>query len=175
MTFHNLQVDSEAIPQATALELEPMAPAYLREVLTQHVITWGLLLPVSFIPYVLVVTPAAVKNGLLLLPLAIFLLATLLIPLAIKQVRIKAMAMREHDIAYCSGLIWRKTVMLAFNRIQHIEVSSGPLQRKYGLATLKFFTAGGSGVDLQIDGLKRERAEQLRQYILKRSTSTAQS
>ena len=83
------------------------------------------------------------------------------------------MAMREHDIAYCSGLFWRKTVMLAFNRIQHIEVSSGPLQRRFGLASLKFFTAGGSSVDLKIDGLKRGRAEQLREYILQRSAGTA--
>jgi membrane protein YdbS with pleckstrin-like domain len=173
MAFLNLQIDRNDIPKATALQMEPMAPAYLREVLTQHLIGWGIVLPLSFVPYLLVVNPETLKSGLLLLPLAVLLPAALIVPLAIKRVRVKSMAMREHDIAYCSGLFWRKTVMLAFNRIQHIEVSSGPLQRRFGLASLKFFTAGGSSVDLKIDGLKRGRAEQLREYILQRSAGTA--
>ncbi len=49
--------------------------------------------------------------------------------------------------------------------MQHVEVSSGPLQRKFGLATVKFFTAGGSSVDLKVDGLSTERAEQMRAFI----------
>ena len=48
------------------------------------------------------------------------------------------------------------------------------LQRKFGLASLKFFTAGGSSVDLHIDGLTSQRAEQLRESILQRSANTAQ-
>mgnify|MGYP001545275344 FL=1 len=71
-------------------------------------------------------------------------------------------------MAFRSGLYGRKTVMLAFARIQHVEVSSGPLQRKYGLASLKFFTAGGTGVDLKVDGLARERAEQVRTFIMEK-------
>jgi len=84
---------------------------------------------------------------------------------------VRAIAVREHDIAYRSGLFFRKTVILACNRVQHIEVSSGPLQRRFGLVSLKFFTAGGSSVDLKVDGLMRDRAEQLRAYILDRSAS----
>jgi membrane protein YdbS with pleckstrin-like domain len=60
-------------------------------------------------------------------------------------------------------------VLLPFNRVQHAEVSNGPLQRKYGLATLKFFTAGGSSVDLKIDGLHKERAEKMRSFIMEKS------
>ena len=172
MAFINLQIDHDQIPQAASLDTEPMAPAYLREVLTQHGITWGILLPASIIPSILVVSPEGLKSALLLLPLALLLLALLLVWLSVKQVRVKSFAMRAHDIAYCSGLFWRKTVLLAFNRIQHIEVSNGPLQRKFGLASLKFFTAGGASVDLSIDGLTAERAEQLREYILQRSAGT---
>jgi membrane protein YdbS with pleckstrin-like domain len=53
--------------------------------------------------------------------------------------------------------------------VQHAEVSSGPLQRKYGLASLKFFTAGGSSVDLKIDGLSKERAEEIRSFIMEKA------
>ena len=171
MAFINLQIDTDDLPQAADLEMEPMAPEHEREVLTQQLIAWGIVFLASVIPYLVLPIPVALKNYLALPPLAVLLLAALIILLRIKQVRVKAVALREHDIAYRSGLFFRKTVMLAFNRVQHIEVTVGPLQRRFGLASLKFFTAGGSSVDLKVDGLKRERAEQFRAYILNRSGS----
>jgi len=171
MAFLNLQVDTDELPRAATLEWEPMAPAHKREVLTQAVITWGLLLLVATVlPLLLVPATAVLRNYIVLIPLLVALPALFVIPLLLKRLRCKAVALREHDIAYRSGLYWRKTVMLAFNRVQHVEVSTGPLQRRFGLATLKFFTAGGSSVDLKIDGLTRERAEQLRTFILQKST-----
>ena len=50
--------------------------------------------------------------------------------------------------------------------MQHIDVTHGPLDRKFDMATIKFFTAGGAGSDLRIPGLPTERAEQLRIEIL---------
>ncbi len=171
MAFINLQINMETLPRAANLEWEPMAPAHEREVLTQVVITWGLfLLAATVVPWLLVPETAVLRNYIVLVPLLVALPALFVIPLLLKRLRRKAVALREHDIAYRSGLYWRKTVMLAFNRVQHIEVSTGPLQRRFGLATLKFFTAGGSSVDLKIDGLTRERAEQLRTFILQEST-----
>jgi membrane protein YdbS with pleckstrin-like domain len=96
----------------------------------------------------------------------VLLLSAIILRLVIRKSRVKGIALREHDIAYRSGLYWRKTVMLAYNRVQHVEVSSGPLQRKFGLASVKFFTAGGSSVDLKVDGLTRERAEQMRAHVI---------
>jgi len=57
---------------------------------------------------------------------------------------------------------------IPFNRIQHVETSSDPLDRKFDLATLQLFTAGGSSGDLKIDGLGKDVAEQLRAFILKK-------
>lgn len=171
MTFLNLQIDTNDLPQTSDIEMEPMAPAYERAILTRQLIIWGVLLLVSFIPNLAVLSRVKLTIDLPLLPLVVLLTALLLIPFRIKQLRVKALALREHDIAYRSGLFWRKTVMLAFNRVQHVEVSTGPLQRKFGLASLKFFTAGGTSVDLKIDGLMRERAEQIREFILQKSTA----
>jgi membrane protein YdbS with pleckstrin-like domain len=42
------------------------------------------------------------------------------------------------------------------------------MDRKFGIANLKIFTAGGSGGDLQILGLSLDTAEQLRVYILEK-------
>jgi len=174
MTFVNLQINTDDLPQVVDLEMQPMSPAYIREVLTQQLIISAIVFAASFVPYAFGLGPSAVQSKLLLLPVITLLVLLLLIPLRLKQVRAKTFAIREHDIAYCSGLIFRKTVLLAFNRVQHIEVTIGPLQKKFGLASLKFFTAGGASVDLEIDGLKRERAEQLREFILARSGNRAE-
>ncbi len=169
MAFQNLQIDTDDLPQAADLEMEPMAPAYAREVLTEQLLAWGIVFLVSIIPTLLLSSWVVLRQFPGLTPVIVLFLAALIIPLKMKQVRVKGMAVRELDIAYRSGLFFRKTVMLTYNRVQHIEVTSGPLQRRFGLASLKFFTAGGSSVDLKVDGLMRERAEQLRAYILDRS------
>lgn len=164
MTFVNLQISMNDLPITAELEMEPMADAYEREVKVQQLIIWLPLLVLSVIPFLVLQFVF-----LLLIPAFVLLLAAIISRLVIRKSQVKGIALREHDIAYRSGLYWRKTVMLAFNRVQHVEVSSGPLQRKFDLATVKFFTAGGSSVDLQVDGLTRERAGQVRAYIIARS------
>ena len=167
MTFTNLQIGLNDLPIAAELDMEPMAAAYEREVKVQQLIIWAPLLALSLVPLLVLQLVF-----LLLIPLFVLLLAAIISRLIIRKSRIKGIALREHDIAYRSGLYWRKTVMLAFNRVQHVEVSSGPLQRRFDLASLKFFTAGGSSVDLKVDGLRRERAEQIRAYIMAKSDAS---
>ncbi|MGI9205803.1 MAG: PH domain-containing protein [Woeseiaceae bacterium] len=78
----------------------------------------------------------------------------------------KGYAVREKDIIYKSGVFWRTVTAIPFNRIQHVEKSSTPLDRKFQLASLQLFTAGGSGGDLKIHGLSAKTAEKLRKFIL---------
>ena len=72
----------------------------------------------------------------------------------------------EFDVLFKQGLWWKKQTALSFSRIQHIDISHGPLERKYKLATIKFFTAGGVASDLKIPGLPKELAEVMRKNIL---------
>jgi membrane protein YdbS with pleckstrin-like domain len=168
MSFVNLQVSLTQLPTADELVMEPMAEAYEKEVKAQQIIIWLPILVLSFQPYLWTqILP------LLLIPLVPILLAIIISRLVIKKSQIKAVALREFDIAYRSGLFWRKTVIVAFNRIQHVEVSSGPLQRRFGLASIKLFTAGGSKVDLRIDGLTAERAGQMRTFIAEKIDDSA--
>ena len=160
MAFINVQVDLADLPEADTLVLEPMAPSYVSEVKTQQLIIWLPLIIASFLPVLLVQ-----HMVLLLVPVLVLALCAIISSLVIKKSLVKGVALRERDIVYRSGLIWRKMVIIPFNRIQHVEVSSGPLQRKFGLASVKLFTAGGSSVDLKIDGLSTERAEQIRAFI----------
>ena len=78
----------------------------------------------------------------------------------------KGYAIRDKDIIYKSGVFWHTVTAIPFNRIQHVEKSSTPLERRLELATLQLFTAGGSGGDLKIHGLSAVDSEKLRVFIL---------
>jgi len=160
MAFVNLQINLSELPVADELVMEPMAASYEREVKTQLLIIFLPILIASVLPFLLTQIML-----LLAIPPFVLLLAILISTLVIRKAQVKGVSLREFDVAYRSGLFWRKTVIVAFSRVQHVEVSSGPLQRKFGLSTVKFFTAGGSSVDLKIDGLSTERAEQMRTFI----------
>ena len=75
---------------------------------------------------------------------------------------------REHDITFRKGWLFRSRVTVPFNRVQHSEVVQGPLLRWKGLSTLKVYTAGSSGANLSISGLDEEVAQMLRQTINER-------
>lgn len=72
----------------------------------------------------------------------------------------------EQDISLQKGFMFWKLISVSFNRIQHLEVRQGPIERAYGLATLVIFTAGTLGSDLQIPGLPRAIAQQLKAQLL---------
>ena len=169
MTFANPALDVDSLPSARDIELKPLDPRYPKEVLFQNAMIWGILILLSLIPSLIVAKPPALKIWLLLLPLVWLTAGVLFSALAAKMAAAKKMALRDHDIVFRSGLWWHKTVLLPRNRVQHIELSSGPLQRKFGLASLKFYTAGGAAVDLQIDGLSHEQARSLRDHVMQQN------
>jgi len=83
--------------------------------------------------------------------------------------RSRGYAIREQDIHYKKGVIFHKTVSLPYIRIQHVEVESTPMERLYGLTTLKFFTAGGGSADMKIPALTEEASTKLRAFIIKKA------
>jgi membrane protein YdbS with pleckstrin-like domain len=174
LTFQNLQIDADSLPRAEEIEFRPVEPAYPRLVRLVHLIvfasiTFGMLIPGTILIVVFGTTAAWILAPLLpAIPLTLGLILT---PLAVRRARTTGLALREHDIAYRRGILFRKVVVLPFNRLQHAEVSSGPLQRRYGLTTLKLYTAGASGIDLQIDGLTPDSAAAIRKHIADRSTT----
>ena len=79
---------------------------------------------------------------------------------------LKQYALREHDLNFQSGLIFRSMVSQPILRIQHIEIKRGLIERKAGLATLQVFSAGGASHTFTIPGLEYSDAIALRQFIL---------
>lgn len=79
---------------------------------------------------------------------------------------LKQYVVREHDINFQSGWLFKSLVSQPILRIQHVELKRGPIERKYNLATLQVFSAGGASYTFNIPGLEHEDAIKLRQFVL---------
>ena len=84
-------------------------------------------------------------------------------PLAYRHLRF---GVDDTGIAIESGVIWRSRVALPRVRIQHTDVSQGPLERRYGIGTLKLYTAGSRHVRIELPGLNHDEALALRDALL---------
>ena len=100
--------------------------------------------------------------------LVLFIVRFWLIGLNFKR---QAYALREFDLLYRKGVIFRHLLAIPFNRVQHCEIKQGPIARAFGLSTLEIYTAGGQSSDLAIPGLPADTAAQLKNFIIQ---STAQ-
>lgn len=64
------------------------------------------------------------------------------------------------------GVIWRHQLSVPIGRVQHADVSQGPLQRMFGIATLTVHTAGTQNSSVPLEGLSHDLAIQLRDLIV---------
>jgi len=64
------------------------------------------------------------------------------------------------------GVVWRHTISVPRERVQHTDVAQGPIQRRFGLATLSVHTAGTHHSEVQLSGLSYETAQAVRNDLL---------
>lgn len=64
------------------------------------------------------------------------------------------------------GVFWRSETLVPRSRVQHTDLNRGPLDRHFGLATLKVYTAGTKFASVALDGLPDARAMELRDALL---------
>ena len=50
---------------------------------------------------------------------------------------------RESEVDLQRGIFWVSRTLVPLARIQHVDTRQGPLQRRFGLATVVFYTAAG--------------------------------
>jgi uncharacterized protein len=167
MEFLNEPVHIEKLPKAGDVPFTPVEHAYLQVLRWQWAISFLVLLAVCAV-IIFIVKPLhrpevilPVTGGWLFLAIGWYLLQQM-------AFKVKGYAVRERDVLYKTGLIFRTIHISPFNRIQHCTVTAGPLDRKYGLATLVLYTAGANASDLHIPGLKETHAHTLKEWITKK-------
>ena len=78
----------------------------------------------------------------------------------------KAFAFRTHDVIYQSGVLATNTIVIPYNRVQHVALHEGFVSRFFGLAKVEIFTAGGSASDISIPGIALAQAEDIKQLLM---------
>lgn len=73
-------------------------------------------------------------------------------------------AEREDDLVVRRGMLFRRISVVPYGRMQFIDVTAGPIDRLFGLATVQLHTAAAA-TDARIPGLKLEDAVELRDRL----------
>jgi len=98
------------------------------------------------------------------------LLAGLFIWLSIKRPRRAYEAWRyridDRVLETRSGIIFHRTRLLPLSRVQHVDLDRGPIERRFGLASLALFTAGTHSAKTTIEGLDADEAVALRDHLV---------
>ena len=85
----------------------------------------------------------------------------------VRLVTAHAWAERADDLLVKRGRLWRSVTVVPYGRMQYVEVSSGPLARAFGIATLQLHTAA-PGTDASLSGVPADEAARLRDRLTSR-------
>ncbi|MCB5180038.1 PH domain-containing protein [Streptomyces antimicrobicus] len=73
-------------------------------------------------------------------------------------------AERADDLLISRGVLWHEQTVVPYGRMQLVEVTSGPLERRFALASVQLHTAAAA-TDAKIPGLAPAEAERLRDRL----------
>ena len=109
-----------------------------------------------------------IAMGLVLAALGTLLgLATYFAPLW--SFRSTSLLVDDAGLEITRGVVWRHQISVPRSRIQHTDVTQGPVERRFGLGTLVIYTAGTEHAAIPIEGLAHETALALRDALLARA------
>ncbi|RXJ74416.1 hypothetical protein CS022_02070 [Veronia nyctiphanis] len=163
--FSNRQITDDELPSLQSLSWDKLSPTYFTVNIWLRLLTNTLIFAGS-----VALRWLPVSENWMLLITCLNVLCALAIPIGViwgyfADKRI-GFSLREQDISVRSGLVFRSIITQPMLRVQHVELTRGPIERKAGLATLEVFSAGGDSGTFSIPGLPEEKAKEIRQFIL---------
>lgn len=159
--FTNEVIDTKQLPQFENVQLTPLHPKYWNVVFLNLIIVY-VILTVAL----LVFWFKSDDVNSLYLSILFFIIVTITLVLSRISFKKKAYAFRNHDVIYRSGIIATNTMAIPYNRVQHVALHEGFLSRIFGLAKVEIFTAGGNSSDLEISGIEKQEAENIKQLLM---------
>lgn len=161
--FTNNTIDTNQLPRFETVVFQKLQPNYWKVIVINIVITF-LILGISTAALNYYVEELRNEMIYIWIPLALVLLLTLIFSrIAFLK---KGFAFREHDVLFRSGVLATNTIIIPYNRVQHVALHEGVFSRYFGLAKVEIFTAGGSSSDIEIPGIEKEQAEKIKQLVM---------
>ncbi len=81
-----------------------------------------------------------------------------------RRVRAWSYTERDDDLIVSRGVLVRRQSVVPYGRMQFVNVTAGPVERLFRLATVKLHTAAAAS-DARIPGLERDEAARLRDRL----------
>ena len=141
-------------------ELTPLHPNYVKLMRLATV-----LLALPFVVGALVLELAdKLPRGAFLAPVLLAALY-LIVRAPLRRYHARGYQMGSDRLRVVRGLVFRSDTVVPFGRVQHIDVSQGPVERAYGLGTLVLHTAGNHNASVSLPGLAHADAMAMREEI----------
>jgi membrane protein YdbS with pleckstrin-like domain len=81
-----------------------------------------------------------------------------------RRVRAWSYAERDDDLLVRRGVMIRRLSVVPYGRMQFVDVTAGPVERSFGLATVRMHTAAAAS-DARVPGLTAAEAARLRDNL----------
>ncbi len=95
---------------------------------------------------------------------AVVLVGSLADVVAGRRVSAWGYAERAEDLLVRRGVMFRRMSVIPYGRMQYVEVTAGPFERAFGLATVQMHTAAAAS-DARVPGLPAVEAARLRDQL----------
>lgn len=161
--FNNEQVGLSRLPQVDKLDVIRLEPSYK---MVRYITSALTGMAIIFVAFLFVIFEP--ELGAITLPSFFLIILLSVWNIMYHGISFPYMgyAIRERDITYQSGWLWKSMTTIPFNRVQHCDVRQGIIDRQFGLAKLTIYTAGGQHTEVLIPGLSPDTAEKLKAFIL---------
>lgn len=169
--FSNFELEVASLPRVEEVKLHPISKKYLVKLQVGTSISFMFFAVGLFLGYTFL--SAQFHTYLFWAAILLVLLFGWSIFNNVMYVKKSGYALREKDIIFTRGFLFEKTTVVPFNRIQHVTVERSFLDKLLNISSLKVFTAGGSGSDVSVPGIKPETATSLKEEISGRIYSHA--
>lgn len=161
--FTNETIDTSQLPKFEEVQFTALHPNYWKVTLINCFVfilflCFGVLLGLIFIDELF-----GFQSQLIITTIVLIGLILLFSRIAFRK---KRFAFRNHDVLFRHGIIATNTIVIPYNRIQHVALHEGLVSRYFGLAKIEIFTAGGSSSDIEIPGIEKEQAENIKQLLM---------
>lgn len=145
------------------MDFKPISPALIKARLLGHLVFFvALLFGAGALAWLAELPWAGV--GLAGAALVYLLWILWLVP---RQVRAWGYAETETDLVFRRGIMFRRLTAVPYGRMQFVDLSQGPVDSFFGIASVKLHSAAAS-TDASIPGLPKAEAQRLRQVLTER-------
>ncbi|HEX2763256.1 MAG TPA: PH domain-containing protein [Allosphingosinicella sp.] len=144
--------------------MTPLDPAFFRLLRLNGAIAGAILIAAAFVVEAILGGRLGLPRGTLAAPAVLAALYLVVLSPA-RRYRAWGYEMGVEELHVRRGVWTRIYTIVPLGRVQHIDVSQGPLERSLGLSRLVLHTAGTLHSQVVLPGLWRETAEAMRDEI----------